>query len=651
METPTRQEFFHISQSGQVLFYVLAFLSIAVLIALVEMRRRQWLKGRVLPWEVRPTAKRLKGLWQDVMLQRKVRQSRKRYGAPMHLLLFFGFFALTVATTILAINHWAPENLKFYKGDFFLIYETTFDIFGVFFLVGLLMAIGRRYVSRPKSLGNSPGDAWLLGSLLVITVTGYLNEALRIKLDPHSWSVYSPVGFLFSHALPDITPQVYQIAWWFHVGLVFVFLATIPLTRMRHIIYAIFSIYYQPLRSRGELLPVSIAEVEETGKVGAVVATDYNRWQLTSADACMECGRCTDVCPANLVGKVLDPKQIVQGVLLALKTGNGLAGTLTEEALWECTTCNACVRECPVNIRHVDLIVDARRALVAEGRLTGPAATVLRQIGSTGSAWGATGTDREAWMEGLNVPLVRNGVEFDVLLWVGCAGAVDKGAQKTNRALVKIFQQAGIKFACLGNDEVCTGDPARRIGEEFLYQQMAEANVGTLNAAKVRTVVASCPHCFNTMKNEYPQFDGLYEVMHHSQFLAKLMSGGRLKPAKRNEKVVWHDPCYLARVNHVVDAPRDALKSVLGDGLLMPTASGEKTLCCGAGGGRMWMEEPANQRPGIRRAEQLLATGAKTIAVGCPFCRIMVGDSARALTGDDSVSIVDMAELLILGDQ
>lgn len=647
---PTRQEFLGISGPGQVLFYALAFLSLAILAYQVWRRSLEWRKGRAITWTARPSLERLRALWRDILLQRKVRQSRGTYAAPMHILLFFGFCGLIVATTLVAINHWAPEGLKFHKGPYYLVFETTFDVVGVLFLIGLSMAILRRYGKRPASLGNEASDFWLLFSLLLITITGFLNEGLRIAYRPEAWDAYTPIGYAIAgvFARPPATsgsviPAAYVVCWWVHAGLVFAFLATLPMTRFRHTLYAIFSIYYQPLRPRGELRTITMEEVEKTEKVGAVVATDYDFWQLASADACMECGRCTDVCPAHLVGKSLNPKEIVQGVRLALRSGASLAETLTEVALWDCTTCNACVRECPVNIRHVDLIVDARRALVAEGKLSGPAATTLRQVASTSSAWGAQGTDREAWMEGLDMPLVRNGVEYDVLLWVGCAGAVDKGAQRTNRALVELFRRAGVKFACLGNDEACTGDPARRIGEEFLFQQMAEANVATLNAAKVKTVVAACPHCFNTIKNEYPAFEGKYEVMHHSEFLAQLIREGKIQPPKSGEKVAWHDPCYLARVNGVVAAPRAAL----GRNIVEPEAAGERTLCCGAGGGRMWMEEPASQRPGVRRAEQLLATGARRIAVACPFCRIMVGDSLKAIDPESDISIVDLAEILV----
>jgi Fe-S oxidoreductase len=648
MEQPTRPEFWCISQTGQIIFYALAALTILLLASFVWLRVRVWRRARPVAWSVRLSWRRVWAVVMDLLFQRRVVRSRWGFGAPMHLLLFAGFVILLIGTTLLAIHHWAPPGLKFHHGTYYLVYEVALDAFGAVFVAGVLLAIGRRYLSRPASLGNDPTDIWLLGSLLVLGVTGFLLEAARIQMVPKPFDIYSPVGLALSHVIPAFSGQGYRVLWWLHSAFVFAFLLTLPFTRVRHIVYAIVSTYMQPDRPMGALAKMGIEEFEKTGKIGAVEPFDYDRYQLASVDACMECGRCTDVCPAHAVGKTLDPQRIVQNLRSAAVGAKPVAEALTEDALWACTTCSACVRECPVNIRQVDLIVDARRALVAEGRFAGAGANALRQVNSTMNPWGTT--DREEWMKGQDVPLVREAVGFDVLLWIGCAGAVDKGAQKTNRALVKLLKQAGVSFACLGNDEVCTGDPARRMGDEFLFQAMAETNIELFKTHSVTTIVTSCPHCYNTFRNEYPQFGARFQVFHHSEFLARLLAEGKLTAPKRDEKVAWHDPCYLARVNDQVDAPRSVLRAALDGNLAEPKGGkGRKTLCCGAGGGRMWMEEAADQRPGNRRAEQLLATGAKTIAVGCPFCRIMIGDSVAAVT-DEEISIVDLAELLVPPD-
>ncbi|GMV36980.1 MAG: Fe-S oxidoreductase [Fimbriimonadales bacterium] len=646
MDAPTRPEFLHIPPGGQLLLYVLSALVVLALVFCIWRRMRLWMQGKPTPYSLRPDWARLRAILRDVLLQRKVTRSRKTFGAPMHWLLFSGFVILFIGTTLLAIHHWAPEGLKFHRGTYYLVYEVTLDVFGVVLFIGLLGAIGRRYFAKPKSLGREPSDLWLLGSLLAITITGFLVEGGRIELVPQPYDIYSPVGLGVSRWMGWIDPVSYQVLWWVHAGLVFGFLVTLPFTRIRHIVYAIFSTYMAPARPMGALAPVSMEDVEKTGKVGASEWRDYDRYQLASLDACMECGRCTDVCPATGVGKSLDPQRIVQDLRSIVGNGKPVAEALSEEALWDCTTCNACVRECPVNIRHVDLIVDARRSLVAEGRFAGTGANMLRQLGSTMNAWGASGTDREAWMEGLDVPLVRDTPQFDVLLWVGCAGAVDKGAQKTNRALVGLLKQAGVSFACLGNEEVCTGDPARRLGEEFLFQAMGEANIQTFKQRGVKRILTACPHCYNTFANEYPQFGGVFEVEHHTQFLARLVAEGKITPPRVGSKVAWHDPCYVSRVNRDPHSARKVLLPMLDGSLHAPRAKGFDTLCCGAGGGRMWMEEPAEKRPGNRRAEQLLATGAETIAVGCPFCRIMLGDSLAFLRPDGEVRLVDLAEML-----
>jgi Fe-S oxidoreductase len=354
----------------------------------------------------------------------------------------------------------------------------------------------------------------------------------------------------------------------------------------------------------------------------------------------MECGRCTDVCPAWNVGKVLNPKQVVQDARRAMETGEDIAPLISEEALGQCTTCHACVEACPVLIRHVDLIVDVRRNLVSEGAVAGATATMLRQTGSTGHAWGASAHERERWMEGLDVPLCRDGGAFEYLFWVGCAGATDPGAVRTTKSVVALLKKAGISFACLGREEACTGDPARRVGEEFLFQDRATANQSVFERYGVQKVVTACPHCFNSLKHEYGDFGAKLEVFHHTQLLGDLVSKGALLAARPERgSTVLHDPCYLGRVNQEVFAPRQ-----MADGLVDPEHAGRKTLCCGAGGGRMWMDEAPDQRPANRRADDLLATGATTVALACPFCRIMLDAPLRERR--EGIRLVDLAELV-----
>jgi len=662
---PTRQEFLFQGQLAKAAFYLLAAAAVGYLGWQVWQRVRLWRQGKPIGWQPDYVG----SVVRYVLGQRKVRTSRPKSGAPMHLLIFYGFLTLFIGTTLLGINTYSPW--KFHKGAYFLGYEFVLDVMGVALFIGLIWALVRRWLFKPKSVVHAPADYGTIILLLVLTVTGFILEGMRMSVTPKDFDTSAPVGYLFRQMMPGVTPSAYVAFWWFHTAIVFFFFAVIPRLRLRHIVYAIFSTSgSDPHAKMGAIPTLFMKEVEETGQIGAQHAKDYSRWHLMSLDACMECGRCTEVCPANGVGKVLDPRKVVQDIRAAEADGRTIADAVSEEALWACTTCNACVEACPVLIRHVDLIVGARQHLVAEGKLRGTAATMLRQVGSTESAWGTPAGEREKWMEGLEIPLARDlierGEKFEVLLWVGCAGVADRAASKTTQAFASLMKKAAVSFACLGKEERCTGDPARRTGDEFTFQAFAEANVTTFEQYGVNKIVTACPHCFNTIRNEYPVFGGNYEVMHHSQMLSELIDAEKLvAPSFHDGSIVLHDPCYLARINGEADAPRRALgvPSNLnghvtpverflsnpmepGNAIVEPEHFAQKTLCCGAGGGRMWMEEDPSQRPAERRAKELVATGAKTVAVACPFCRIMLDTSVNQVEGGEDVKLIDIVELV-----
>jgi len=678
---PTREEFLHIPTPEKALFYLLVFTALAVMAWQIRARVGLWLQGRPLDETANPSswrywiptsrdAKRwLKNIGVFVLGQKKVRSSRRRSGAPMHLFIFYGFVGLVLATTLLGINTYSPW--KFHRGTYYKIYESSFDTVGLVFLIGVCWAICRRismtragnkivraasaraesepnltpqlFQNRRAPMSSSRDDFLTLGLLLTLDLTGFWLEAARISNNPQSWDQVSYVGYAWAHIQGPFSDAAYRFVWWFHTCWVLLFFMVLPRMRIKHIVNAIFVAAGKSEVQMGELKLVSLEEVEKTEQVGVKFAKDYSRWNLMSLDACMECGRCTEVCPAWNVGKVLNPKQVVQEIRTAMQSGEEIAPRITEEALWQCTTCNACAEACPVLIRHVDLIVDVRRNLVSEGALSGAAATMLRQTASSSHAWGQPASDREDWMAGLEIPLARESGDFEYLFWVGCAGATDPGAVKTTKAVAALLKQAGVRFACLGREEACTGDPARRLGEEFLFQEKAGHNVSIFEKYHVRRIVTACPHCFNSLKNEYGQMGASIEVFHHTQLLSQLVSKGDLVSAKpKRGEVVLHDPCYLARVNDESAAPR-----VVVENMSAPAESGAKTLCCGAGGGRMWMEEPPSQRPANRRTEGLLDTGAQTVAVACPFCRIMLGDSIKQSRPSEEIRLVDLAELLL----
>lgn len=664
--TPTRESYLHIDQVQKIAFYVMIFASLAYMGWVIWARVQNWRKGKPIDWQPKP----IENIWRYIVGQKKVQGSRPKSGAPMHMMIFYGFVALFIATTLLAIAEYGfvVGIPNFHQGGYYILYENVFDVMGLVFCVGVGWAWIRRILESQKK--SSPmtlelSDHGALALLMALGVSGFVVQAARMGNSPQPWDVQAPIGHFFSRAFVGLPDAGYVAIWWGHAILVAVFFCVLPHMRLKHIVMAIFTAAGKPDIPMGELKPISMEEVEKTGKIGVAEAADYSRWHLMSLDACMSCGRCTEVCPAHNVGKVLNPKQVVADVHRALVTGSDVPATVSEEALWACTTCNACVEACPVLIRHVDLIVDARRSLVAEGSLSGTAAVMLRQTGSSRHAWGQNANSREDWMKGLDIPLCRNGAEFDVLFWVGCAGATDPSAVKTTKAVAQLLKKAGVKFACLGKEEACTGDPARRVGDEFLFQDQAQTNQGVFEKYNVTKVVTACPHCLNTLANEYHQFGRRLEVMHHTQLLNSLIQQRKLRSVPITAgTVTYHDPCYLARVNGESDAPRGLLgeeteyntnKSALlhavektpggPKNLVEPEHKAHKTLCCGAGGGRMWMEEEPNQRPGNRRAEELLATGAKTVAVSCPFCRIMLDASIKQVSKED-INLVDLAEML-----
>ncbi|MGC8780290.1 MAG: (Fe-S)-binding protein, partial [Anaerolineae bacterium] len=435
-------------------------------------------------------------------------------------------------------------------------------------------------------------------------------------------------------------------------------LATLPWTNLMHIFTSAVNVFVAPFRERGALSP--IRDLEQAERLGVSALSDFPWPRLVNVDACTECGRCQAVCPAHAAGQPLNPKKLVLDLRAALGQrmgtdqrmegpGRKLVGeVIRQETLWSCTTCYACVYECPVLIEHVDDIVDMRRYLaLAQGDIPSSLATTLTNIERAGNPWKQPRRKRSAWTQGLDfpVPLMRDKGEADVLWWVGCAGAYDPRNQKVTRALARILHAAGVDFAILGEEEQCTGDAARRGGNEYLFQTLAQANIEVLNQYKFNVILTQCPHCFNTLQHEYPQFGGRYRVVHHTQYIEQLLRGGRLKlQAGRDGAVAFHDPCYLGRYNDIYDPPR-ALLAAAGKVPARLPQSRDLAMCCGGGGARVWMEDESEVRINHNRLRQLQATGAAEVGVACPFCMIMLADAAGAV-GAEGLAIRDVAEIV-----
>ena len=679
---PTRETFGNIPHSSQIIFYCLTVVTMVVFGYGIWRRFKLWRQGTPIGIK-QLVVGNLQQIWTKLkpgvgrLLVEGLGQKRVRgrgLASWAHILMFAGFMMLFLGTTLLEIDHLSAglsEALKFHKGTYYVIYEFTLDVFGLLFLVGCIFFLWRR-TRRPSSIGHKATDWYVLGSFIAIGVTGYLLEGLRMAWQqPTGIAAHcSPVGWFIAQSFSGLTNEAARAAhfavWWLHAILVFGFIGSLPYTRLLHMIVGPINLFLaQPVL--GKLVPVSMEEVEKTERIGISAITHFSQQQLTSLDACMECGRCEEACPAFATGKPLSPKRVVQDLkgLMTLSLRPRANGStfplpalhndiIQAETLWSCTACTACVKVCPVRIDPLTLITDMRRNRVGEGELSGTAATALRRMQSSSNPWGLPAADRANWSEELGAPTAKENPNFEVLYWIGCAGSYDRRAQRVARSVVKLLKAAGVNFAILGREEKCTGESARRLGDEFLFQELAQANIATLAKYNVRKILAHCPHCLNSLLKDYSQFGGEYEVIHHTQFISQLIQTGRLKiPNGEGEgsadSVTYHDPCYLARVNGIHDAPRDVLRAALG-ATAKPTdfremlRNREKTFCCGAGGGRMWMEEDPKKRVSTVRAKEALETGAKTVAVGCPFCLTMMTDGVAAQAGE--ARVMDVAEIL-----
>jgi Fe-S oxidoreductase/nitrate reductase gamma subunit len=663
------------------LFYATVAAMLFVCAWLAAIRVRNYLRGG--PDDRRTTRanvhRRLRefrsGVWMRTLL-------RDPAAGAMHACIYFGFLVLFAATVVLEIDHQLPPSLKFLHGSVYEAYKATDNTFGIVFLVGLVWAVGRRYLQRPYRIRikTKPEDAVILGTFLVIGVTGFLVEGFRIALAgrPH-FEQWSYVGWGLSSLWSDWShgtlSDLHRTMWVTHFAAFIAFLVILPTTKLRHMFTSPMNMYLADReRPKGAMRPMPNLMETELETFGASTVEDFTWKQLLDTDACTICGRCTSVCPAHATGKPLDPREIVLKVgevmdatadpVISPPVGVGSDITvstdsvferITAEELWACTTCKACDEICPVDIEILDKILDMRRYLsLMESNFPPELGNTYRSMENSSNVYGLNQGDRADWakdLEGVTVIDASGPFDHEYLYWVGCSGSFDDRNQKTSRAVAKLLQRAGIDFAILGPSELCTGDPARRSGNEYIFQMLAMQNIETLNRLGVRKIVAQCPHCFNTLKNEYPQLGGDYEVVHHSQLLMDLIEDGRLSldGATLDERVTYHDSCYLGRHNDVYLAPRNVVGSLRGIEIVEMPRNGTRGLCCGAGGARMWMEERVGKKVNTERTQEALGTGASRIAVACPFCYVMLDDGVKEAQRDDDVRVQDIAEVLLEG--
>jgi Fe-S oxidoreductase len=675
--TPTQATF--LGMPGTVLFG-LVLLSALALFAYTMSRRIQLLTlGAGAPDDRldRPWARFMSVLTYG-LFQRKM--FRDPYAGLYHALIFGGFLVLTVRTLSLVFEGLFPQaGLPFFPPGFWEGYLLLKDVVLVTTLAGVVLALGRRHVFKKERLDPSFDADLILLLIAFLMVTDLAAGAARFALlekagegtaaraAAAAGAIWEPLTFFLSKQISLLSSvslqSLYFGAWWGHLFAILVFGNYLPFAKHFHVITALPNLYFAKLDPAGKMATFDIEKAAETERFGVSRIEDFSWKQKLDFYTCTECGRCREICPTHLTGKPLSPKTLTVDLrntlyaeaddLIDVDSGRGdgtaearlaarkplIGGWIDEQAIWACTTCRYCEHACPVGITYIDKITDMRRHLVLEkSEFPKEAQTAFNGMERQGNPWNLAASDRGAWVKDLPFPVLTmaeakeaGGVE--VLFWVGCAGSYEERGKKVSVALARLLHEAGVTYAILGSEETCTGDAARRLGNEYLFQTLAQQNVETMNGYGVKKIVTNCPHCFNTLANEYPDFGGTYEVVHGTELVAKLVAEGRVTLTEPIEQTIsFHDPCYLGRHNGVYEAPRDILNAIPGLTVKELPRSRDAGLCCGAGGGRMWLDETLGTRINQARYAEIQSNGTDAVGVSCPFCMVMLGN-AKTETG------------------
>ncbi len=573
---------------------------------------------------------------------------RDRYAGWMHALIFWGTVILLVATTLVGIQD--HTGWIFLNGNRYLVFKLVSNLGGVSFVTGLGMALWRRRDgSACDRLKPDPNITWLLWGMMVLALTGFGVEAARIAVDFPAFERWSIVGYAGAKVLALIglaggpATVLHRALWMTHATIAVGFFVVVPLSLLRHIFLASYTVM-APIGAPG------VMTVPASPVTGAAGLEQFRVVDLVQADACLTCGRCTEVCPAAAAGKPLSPRSVVLGLRQHLDEPEvPLAEQVADDALWSCTSCHACDEACPIGIRIFDKIATMRRGLISAGAVPPTLADALESVAQRFNPFGRPNSARMEWASGLRVPVAEKDEPVELLYWVGCAGAFDPAGREVSRAVVTVLEHLKIRYRTLGCGERCTGDAARRVGEEGLWRELARRNLGEFAAHGVKLILTQCPHCYNAFKNEYPTVGPTPRVIHHSEWLRDRLQDGSLRlQAGTTEKITFHDPCYLARANAQTAAPRTVLAQ-MGDGAAVEMARhGSNSACCGGGGGQIWLDVRGTSRVETNRAREAEATGAQTVATGCPYCRVMLEAGRSNLpAGQGRWRVRDLAELVV----
>lgn len=594
----------------------------------------------------------------------QIRTVKKLYPGIMHLLIFWGVLIQIIGTAIkiMQMGLFVPFTWPLFSEGVYFAYELIMDLAGAAILVGVLMALIRRLIIKPEFMENSWDDFYALILLALIPIVGYFTEGLRLLVWRPDWAGWAPIGnwvyLLLSNtsltaAQADLIHPYFFIA---HVGLGLLMAASVPFTKMRHMIFTPIHIFFKTDRSNGELEPID--DIMDAEVLGASAINEFSSLNLLAMDACLQCGRCEDVCPATRSGMAYSPRTLLlllrdtmaEGLLVRdPKASLALNPEVLEDGfLWACTTCGHCLDVCPAFIRPPEQVIDIRRAQVLmTGEIPNTVGETLRNFERQGNPWGMPGQNRMGWAEGLEVNILSPGDEVEILYYVGCAGSFDDRNKQVTRAFIEILNKLDVDYGVLGDAEMCCGETARRMGNEYLFQVAAEENIALFSEYKFQKIVTLCPHGLNTFKHEYAKYGGEYQVQHAAEFLTERLSKLEFKNGTGLDlgRLTFHDSCYLGRYNQIYDQPRQLLKEARLAPMEMDLTR-QDSFCCGGGGGAMWLETEADTRVNLHRLEQALELNPDTIATACPFCMIMFDDALRSKGIKDQVQVLDLVEIL-----